>query len=286
MGYVLPLPRGRELTIGRLPLIMGIVNATPDSFYEESRSPSAERSIDRALRLEAEGAAIIDVGGESSRPGSAYVGEEEEAARVIPVIEGIRRRSDAVISIDTRKASVARLALDAGADIVNDISALEDDPLLGPLAARSGAALILMHKKGQPSTMQESPCYEDCAREVRDYLLKRAKEAEAMGVPRGRIMLDPGIGFGKRQEDNVALLRSLADFALTGYPLVIGASRKSFLGAITGRGVAQRLAASLAAAIACALNGASVIRVHDVAETRDAIAVLDALCLLPAHQER
>lgn len=271
------LPRGRFLELGPVPLVMGIVNCTPDSFFPGSRATGVQDAWERALAMEAAGAAIVDLGGESTRPGSDYVSEAEELERVLPVVEALRRRSGLPISVDTRKAEVARRALEAGADIVNDVSALEDDPAMAGLAAASGAALVLMHKSGEPKTMQSAPAYADVVAEVRAYLLGRAREAEAAGVPRDGIVLDPGFGFGKRYEDNLDLLSHLAEITDAGYPVLVGLSRKSFLGKATGRGVGERLAATLAAQTAAMLSGAAIVRAHDVAEALDAARLVGAL---------
>ena len=261
---------------------MGIVNVTPDSFWEESRVPDTARAVASALAMIRSGATIIDVGGESTRPGSAYVEAGEETSRVEPVVRAIReaaeaQRLDPVISVDTRKATVARAALDAGADIVNDISALRDDPDMDFLCAERGVPVILMHMKGIPASMQEGPWYSDCVREVLEFLLEAAERARRSGISKDRILLDPGIGFGKRVEDNLDLLRRLDDFYASGYPVVVGLSRKSFLGALTGRDVADRLPGSIAAACAAFLGGADVFRVHDVRETADALNVFGAI---------
>ncbi|HRY80580.1 MAG TPA: dihydropteroate synthase [Spirochaetia bacterium] len=261
---------------------MGILNATPDSFWEGSRVSGAEAAARTALAMLRAGASILDIGGESTRPGSAYLSAEEEIARVEPAIRAVRAAAaaeglDPVLSVDTRKAAVARAALEAGADLVNDVSALEDDPDLAGLCAERGVPVILMHKKGVPATMQNAPWYEDCAGEVRDYLLAAADRARAAGIPGDRILLDPGIGFGKRLEDNLDLLGRLAELRAHGYPVVVGLSRKSFLGALTGRAVEERLAGSIAAACAAFLGGADVFRVHDVPETVDALKVFGAI---------
>jgi len=261
---------------------MGVINTTPDSFWEDSRSSSVETAVRTALAMIRSGAALVDIGGESTRPGSLYLDEAEEIARVEPVVRAIRAAAkaeglDPVLSVDTRKASVARAALDAGADIVNDISALQDDPDLAGLCAERKVPVILMHKKGIPETMQKTPRYADCAAEVLEFLLFQAERAQAAGIPSDRILLDPGIGFGKRLEDNLVLLRRLEDFSASGYPVVVGLSRKSFLGALTGRAVGDRLPGSLAAACAAFLGGADVFRVHDVPETVDALRVFGAI---------
>jgi dihydropteroate synthase len=270
------LPRGGCLRPGRGPLVMGIVNVTPDSFYPPSRSRSSALAAEAALAMEAEGAAIIDLGGESTRPGSAEVGEAEELDRVVPAVEAIRARSPVPISVDTRKAAVAAAALAAGADIVNDVSALSADPAMAGLAARSGAAVVLMHMRGEPRTMQDAPAYADCAAEVAAYLAEAADRALAAGIGRDRIILDPGIGFGKRHEDNLDLLARLDLIVGIGFPVLVGLSRKSFVGGVTGRAAEGRLAGSLGAACAAYAAGARIFRVHDVAATVDALAAFAA----------
>jgi dihydropteroate synthase len=221
----------------------------------------------------AAGAAIVDVGGESTRPGARPVDPDEEARRVLPVVRGLR---DLPISVDTRRASVARAALDAGASVVNDVSAGKD-PLMLPLVAERGAGIVLMHMAGEPATMQASPRYGDVVGEVEAFLLGRAAAALAAGVARDRILLDPGIGFGKTAGHNVALLDALPRLAGHGYPVLVGVSRKSFLGSITGREVGARDAATAAAVALCAARGAAVVRVHDVAGAIDAVRVAAAL---------
>jgi dihydropteroate synthase len=256
---------------------MAIVNCTGDSFYPPSRTSSPEEAVDRALAAVEEGAAIVDFGGESTRPGAAYIPEEEELRRLIPVIRGFRRQSRAPVSVDTRKAAVARAVLDAGADIINDISALEDDPDLGPVCAERGAPVVLMHKKGVPQTMQCSPGYEDAAGEVGAYLARAALRAGSCGIPKEHIILDPGIGFGKRLEDNLLILARLAKICGSDYPVLVGLSRKTLVGDLTGRDVSGRLAGSLAANAAALMEGADILRVHDVGETVDLVKVLYAL---------
>ena len=276
MTQALCLPRGRSLELGGRAVVMGIVNATPDSFYEGSRVMDIPAAVDAVASMVGAGALIIDVGGESTRPGASYVGADEESGRVVPVIEAVRARWDVAISVDTRKAPVAAAALDAGADIVNDIAALLDDPALAPLCAARGVPVVLMHKKGVPTDMQDSPWYDDCVAEVREFLLAAADRAIAAGIPAARIVLDPGIGFGKRLQDNLALLSRLDELVEAGYPVLVGLSRKSFIGAITGADTAGRLAGSLASACAARARGARVFRVHDVAETVAALDVFDA----------
>ncbi len=286
----IPLPRGRSLRLGGRSLVMGIINVTPDSFYPGSRiapapgaapaqggqASQAERACAAALAMFEAGAAIVDVGGESTRPGAAAVSLDEELSRVIPVIRAIRRESDVPISVDTRNSAVAQAAIEAGADIINDVSALGHDSAMCALAAASGLPLVLMHMKGEPGSMQDSPFYEDCPAEVLSFLLGAAARAEAAGVARDRIILDPGIGFGKRLKDNLALIARLDELVAAGYPVLVGLSRKRFIEALTGRPVEGRLAGSLGAACAAWLKGARLFRVHDVAQTVDALAVLEA----------
>jgi dihydropteroate synthase len=256
---------------------MGIINCTPDSFFEGSRRVDPAQALERALAMESQGASILDVGGESSRPGSGYVDQETELARVVPVVKAIRAASGVCVSVDTRKAAVALAALEAGADIVNDISALEDDPGMAGVIRSSGAAVILMHKRGEPKTMQEAPEYQDVVAEVREYLGARARFALSSGIGADRIVLDPGFGFGKRYEDNLDLLIHLAELSPEGYPLLVGASRKAFLGMATGRGVHERMPASIAVHAIAMRSGAAIVRAHDVAETVDAARLAKAL---------
>ena len=276
-GHILPLPRGRSLRLDSGPLVMGIVNVTPDSFYPRSRSRGAGEAAETALAMEADGAAIVDIGGESTRPGSDYVGEAEELERVVPAVAAIRARSALPISVDTRKASVARAAIEAGADVINDVSALRHDPAMAGLAVETGAVVLLMHMKGEPKTMQGAPSYVDCASEVKDFLAEAAARAIAAGIEPGRILVDPGIGFGKRLEDNLSLLKGLGAIAGLGYPVAVGLSRKAFLGAIVGKEVDGRLPASLGAACAAFLGGAVIFRVHDVAATVEALTAFEAI---------
>ena len=258
--------------------IMAILNATPDSFWEGSRSGfSVEAACDAALGYVAEGADIIDIGGESTRPGAAYVNEAEELERVIPLVRAIRKRSPVPISIDTRKSRVFEAALAEGADILNDVSALADDPAMASLAARSSVPVILMPKRGTPESMQANPEYADPVREVRDELLSRARFALEAGIAKNRIILDPGIGFGKRYGDNLALIAGLAEIVECGYPVLMALSRKSCIGTMTGRDVADRLPGTLAANLLAVERGAFMLRVHDVAETRDMLRVLQEI---------
>lgn len=277
MSVSLSLPRDRILATELPAAVFGIVNATPDSFWEKSRAKTVESGIERALAMAEQGADCVDIGGESSRPGSDYVSLDEELERVIPLIEGIRARSDVPISVDTRKARVMERAYEAGADILNDISALRDDPEMPALAARLGIPVILMHMQGVPLTMQESPSYGDAVREIREWLLDRARAAREAGIRADRIILDPGIGFGKRHEDNCALIAGLAEIADGGYPVLMALSRKSTIGIMTGRDADSRLAGSLAANQYAIMSGATYVRVHDVAETRDMLKVVQEI---------
>jgi dihydropteroate synthase len=255
---------------------MAVVNCNDDSFYAPSRA-LADKALEKALTAEEEGAAIIDFGGESSRPGSLYISDETEMERVIPVIHSYRKRSSLPVSVDTRKALVARAALDAGADIINDISGLADDPQMAALCAERGAAVVLMHKKGVPLSMQDSPCYENLTEELKAWFVSAAGRALAAGLPAGKIILDPGIGFGKNLNGNLEIIRRLAEICGKDYPILVGLSRKSFIGEITGRSVEERLAGTLAANAAALIGGAHIIRVHDVKEHTDLVKILYAL---------
>ncbi len=263
-----------ELALDR-PLVMGVVNVTPDSFYDGGRHASTEAAIAHARRLAREGADIVDVGGESSRPGAEAVPLEEELARVLPVLDGLRDLA-LPISIDTTKPEAMRAALAHGAAMINDIGALGAPGALAAVAA-SDAAVCLMHMRGEPKSMQADPAYGDVVAEVRDFLAARVAACEAAGIARARIAIDPGFGFGKTLAHNLALTRRLDVLAGIGVPVVAGWSRKSSLGRITGRGAEERLAASLAAALIAVERGARIVRVHDVAATRDALAVLAAV---------
>lgn len=265
----LNLPGGRSLALEPF-AIMTIVNVTPDSFYAPSRRRVLEDARSAAMAAFAAGAAVVDLGGESTRPGSAAVSADEELERVVPVVEAIRAESDLPISVDTKKAAVARAALAAGADIVNDVAALAGEGM-AEAAAAAGAAVILMHMKGIPATMQDAPYYDDCPAEVRAFLAEAAARALRAGISRGAIALDPGIGFGKRLEDNLGLISRLDELASLGYPLLVGLSRKSFVGALTGRDADGRLAGSLGAACASFARGARIFRVHDTEATLDAL---------------
>jgi dihydropteroate synthase len=257
------------------PLIMGIVNVTPDSFSDGGAYLDATAAIAHAHRLVEEGADILDIGGESTRPGAASVSAEQELVRVVPVLRGLRNIG-VPISVDTFKTEVMRAALDEGATIINDVTALSAPGAMEAVAA-SDAAVCLMHMQGEPRTMQSEPHYDDVVAEVKAYLADRMGAVLAHGIARERVILDPGFGFGKRLEHNLALLREMEQIAALGLPVLAGWSRKSSLGLITGKPANDRLAASLAAAILSVRHGANIVRVHDVAATRDALAVVQAV---------
>ena len=260
--------------------IMGVINVTPDSFSDGGRYLDAGAAVAQGRRLAGDGAAILDVGGESTRPGAAPVDVLEELARVVPVVEGLAGLG-ARVSVDTMKLEVARAALGAGARYVNDVSAFRHDPGMAALVAESGAECCLMHMLGEPRTMQEAPRYDDVVDEVRAFLEERLAFAVAEGVPEQRIHLDPGIGFGKTIEHNLALLRALPELARLGRPVLVGVSRKSFLGRITGREAGDRVAATVAANVLAFERGARVFRVHDVAAVADGLAVAAATLAAP-----
>lgn len=259
--------------------VMGILNVTPDSFSDGGLHASPESAIVHGLRMEDAGADILDVGGESTRPGAEAVPADEELRRVLPVVEALARRTHCRISVDTRKAEVARAAIEAGAHIINDISAGRDDAAMIDVAAACGCPVILMHMQGSPATMQQQPRYTDVVTEVRALLAERVAAFRAAGVE--RVAVDPGIGFGKDVEHNLALLRHLRDVAPDEVPIVIGTSRKSFLGRLTGAPVEARLPETIASSVAALLAGATIIRVHDVAELRRALIVAAAIAWGP-----
>lgn len=266
------------------PVVMGVLNVTPDSFSDGGLYFETAAAVARGEELAEQGAAIIDVGGESTRPGSAPVGIEEELRRVIPVIERLAAVLRIPVSVDTRKPEVMRRAIAAGASVVNDIGAMAAPGALDVLAG-SGAGVVLVHMQGEPATMQEAPRYADVVAEVRAFLAARAAACEAAGIQRARLAADPGFGFGKTLEHNLALLRSLPALAGDGLPVVAGLSRKRMIGALTGRGEERRLAGSLAAAVLAARAGARIIRAHDVRETVDALAIVAAVGGLRDNQE-
>ncbi len=268
----------REINLFSRTHVMGVLNVTPDSFYDAGWYYDLRRAVSRALEMAAEGADFIDIGGLSTRPGSEPVSEEEELKRVVPVITEVAAQVSVPISIDTYRATVARAALEAGAALVNDISGLAFDPAMAKLVATSGSPVIIMHIKGTPRDMQVDPHYDDVVGEINQYFRERISGAKAAGIRDGQIILDPGIGFGKRPEDNLVILNQLRDFVNLGYPVLVGASRKSFVGKILNLPPEERLEGSLAAAAVAIQNGAAIIRTHDVKATVRVARVIDAIC--------
>lgn len=280
MARLLRLPEGRLLELGTKPVIMGIVNVTPDSFFGESRRTLPDEAAVRAMELIGEGADIIDFGAESTRPGSKPVPADEEMERLLPALAAFRRLSSAPVSVDTRHSETARAALSRGADIINDISSMADPGMAGAVAA-AGAAVVLMHMQGRPESMQERPEYADCAVEVAGYLERAARAAVDAGISPDSVILDPGIGFGKTLEHNLDILQRLYLIRRIGYPVLVGLSRKRFVGELTGEPVDGRLAGSIGAACAAMAQGAAIFRVHDVRATKDALAVFTAAFRAP-----
>lgn len=272
------LRAGRHrLPLGAKTYVMGILNCTPDSFAGDGFAGRPREAIEAGLRMVDEGADVLDIGGESTRPGSEAVGPAEELQRVIPVIEGLAHRTPAPLSVDTWKAEVARTALKAGASIVNDISGLHFDREMAETAALAGAAVVVMHIKGKPRTMQENPQYGDLLAEVKTYLMEGITKARKAGLGDDQIVLDPGIGFGKRPEHNLELLRRLVDIVSLGFPVLVGPSRKTFIGHLLDQPVEQRLEGTLAAVAVAIAHGADFVRVHDVAAAHRVRVVADAI---------
>jgi len=269
--------KSQTYCLGRQTWIIGVINVTPDSFYDGGFYLEPQTAIAHGLELLADGADIIDIGGEGSRPGSDPVPADEEIRRVIPVISGLRKTTKALISVDTTKFEVARAALDHGADIINDITSFNLDPRLLSLAAQNNAGFILMHMQGNPKTMQVHPFYEDVLKEIRTFLAEKIEIALAYGLKKESLLIDPGIGFGKRLEDNLRLLNQLDFFEELGRPILVGVSRKSFIGKILNASPQDRLEGSIAAAVVSILKGASVLRVHDVKAVRRAALVAEAI---------
>lgn len=249
--------------------VMGIVNATPDSFFSGSRG-----GVERAKELISQGADILDIGGESTKPGNPYISAEEEISRVIPVIQEIRKFSDIPISVDTRKLAVMKAAYDAGADILNDVSALEDDAEMAAWCGKTDIPVILMHKRGTPQTMQLNTKYDDVLTEVKEYFESRIAYAKSNGIKDENIILDPGIGFGKNTADNLSLIKNCGKLSCGNHMVLMALSRKTVIGDVTGRPVEQRLAGTITADIISIINGAQMVRVHDVAETVDSLKIL------------
>lgn len=277
-----PLPGGETVLRWRGPALMGVLNLTPDSFSDGGRLSATAVAVEAGLKLRDQGALLVDVGGESTRPGAAAVSEAEELRRVLPVLERLAA-AGVLLSIDTRKPTVARAALEAGARVINDVGGLRDPRML-ELCAESGAPAVIVHMRGEPSTMQQDPRYDDVVSEVREYLFAAAAAAAAAGVP--DVLIDPGIGFGKTTAHNLALLRALPEFTSAGHGVLVGASRKGFLGKLTGNEVpAERLGATVAAHLAAASGGAALLRVHDVEAHRQALLVAAALASGPAEED-
>ncbi len=257
---------------------MGVLNVTPDSFFDGGRYSTREKAVSHALTLVDQGADIVDVGGESTRPFSSPVEPDEEMARVIPVIREIRSRSDVPLSIDTRKAAVAEAAIAAGASIINDVSGLTFDGEMGRLAARAGVQVVIMHSKGRPEEMQKNPYYDDVIAEIETFFAERLKFALAQGVSEENVIFDPGIGFGKRVEDNLRILKDLKRFKTSGRTLLVGTSRKTFVGKVTGvESMEDRLSGTLATVAVACMNGADIIRVHDVREAKRVVSMVRSI---------
>lgn len=258
---------------------MGILNVTPDSFSDGSRFTTTEAAVRRALEMEADGADIIDIGGESTRPSAEPVGEEEELRRVIPVIRALSGQLTIPLSIDTYKSRVAAEALQCGAEIVNDVSAFAFDPRMADVVAREHAGVVLMHTRGRPAEMQHDTSYGDLIGEIVTSLERSVEQARSAGIARERIVVDPGIGFGKSREGNLQILNRLAEFGVLGYPVLVGTSRKSFIGTVLGRDVGHRLFGTAATVCLAYARGASIFRVHDVREMRDVLDMAAAVCM-------
>lgn len=272
---LLSLPRQRQLNLTR-PVVMGILNITPDSFSDGGKHQQLDAALRQAEQMLNDGALILDIGGESTRPGANGVNEQDELARVVPIISALRQRFDCVISIDTSKAAVMSAAIQAGADMINDVRALLEPGALD-VAVTSQVPVCLMHMQGAPRSMQHQPQYHDVVAEVKRFLLTRAASCEQAGVKKANILLDPGFGFGKSLAHNYALLHEMSQFVDTGYPILAGMSRKSMIGQLLSIPVSERLAGSLACATIAALNGAQIIRVHDVKETVQVVRVVTAM---------
>ncbi len=274
---LMELPSGRVLDTGERPLVMGVLNVTPDSFSDGGQFLAPESALAQARRMCAEGADIIDIGGESTRPGSEPVSADEEMRRVLPVVEALAASSDVPISIDTQKAAVAAAALEAGAQIINDTSALRTDPDMAAVAARADAALVLMHMQGTPRTMQADPAYGEVVADVKAWLAERLERATAAGIPPDRLIVDPGFGFGKTLLHNLELLRRLGELHGLGRPLLVGTSRKSMLGAILKARAGERLSATLATVACAVMAGCHIVRVHDVRPALEVVKVCEAV---------
>lgn len=269
--------RGNRLLLGQKTWLMGIINVTPDSFSDGGLYFNKEKAVDRGLELAEEGANIIDIGGESTRPGSDFISTEEELMRTVPVISALRKKTDVLISVDTTKSEVAEAALDEGADIINDISSFRFDPKMLSLAAQKDIPVILMHMKGTPKNMQLNPFYEDLLAEIRGFLEERIATAQAYGIKKEKIIIDPGIGFGKSLKDNLTLIKSLKFLEPIDRPILIGISRKSFIGKILSLPPQERTEGTIASAVLSIINGAHILRVHDVEAVKRAVLVTEAI---------
>lgn len=263
--------------LGQKTWLMGIINVTPDSFSDGGLYFNKEKAVDRGLELAEEGADIIDIGGESTRPGSDFISTEEELMRTVPVISALRKKTDVLISVDTTKSEVAEAALGEGADIINDISSFRFDPKMLPLAAQKDIPVILMHMKGTPKNMQLNPFYEDLLAEIRGFLEERIATAQAYGIKKEKIIIDPGIGFGKSLKDNLTLIKSLKFLEPIDRPILIGISRKSFIGKILSLPPQERTEGTIASAVLSIINGAHILRVHDVEAVKRAVLITEAI---------
>lgn len=268
---------GKKYLLGQRTWFMGVINVTPDSFSDEGSYLDKDKAVERGLKLVSEGSDIIDIGGESSRPGSDPISKEEEMRRVIPVISELRKRIDMLISVDTTKSEVAKAALDSGADIINDISSFRFDPRMMTLAAQKEVPVILMHMKGTPKTMQTNPHYQDLLREVKEFLKEKLEEVQAQSIKKEKIIIDPGIGFGKSLKDNLILINNLHFLEEFNRPILVGISRKSFIGKILNLPPQERLEGTIASAILSLIHGAHILRVHDVEAVKKAILVAEAI---------
>jgi dihydropteroate synthase len=268
---------GKSVDLSDKIIIMGILNVTPDSFFDGGRYSGVDRAVDRGQEMINEGADIIDIGGESSRPGAEPVSEVEEKKRVIPVIKKLAKKANILISVDTRKAEVAREAVDTGAGMINDISALSADRNMAGVVKRSKVPVCIMHMQGNPQNMQVKPHYKDVVKEIKVFLKDRIDFCRNQGIDENRIIVDPGIGFGKTVEHNLEILRRLTELGSIGRPVMIGLSRKSFMGKLLGLSPGQRMETSLALHVWCMLNGANILRVHDVMETSRAVKIIKAV---------
>lgn len=269
--------RGNRLLLGQKTWLMGIINVTPDSFSDGGLYFNKKKAVDRGLELAEEGANIIDIGGESTRPGSDFISTEEELMRTVPVISALRKKTDVLISVDTTKSEVAEAALGEGADIINDISSFRFDPKMLSLAAQKDIPVILMHMKGTPKNMQLNPFYEDLLAEIRGFLEERIATAQAYGIKKEKIIIDPGIGFGKSFKDNLTLIKSLKFLEPIDRPILIGISRKSFIGKILSLPPQERTEGTIASAVLSIINGAHILRVHDVEAVKRAVLVTEAI---------